>query len=88
MLPPSKKEAEGYDVVVWVDNDGDIVARGFTHLGHKQLKGFVNSYHPGDIVQIYCEPDEFIAEFSPETTVGMLNSRTKKIGPYSASRLH
>ena len=87
MRPPGKSEAIGYDIVVWVDEDGDIVARGFSPLGHKTLRGFVNKYRPGDIVQIYCSPEEFEADIPDGVHVGTLNSTTGKIDSMKAPRL-
>ncbi len=75
MRPPSKKEVEGYDIVVWVDKDGDIVTRGYTKAGHAALKQFVNEYRTGDIVQIYSSPAEFQADLPPTLAVGMLTSQ-------------
>jgi len=87
MRPPSSSEATGYDIVVWVDQDGDIVARGFTKLGHSTLRAFVNKYRAGDIVQIYCNPEEFTDELASNVRVGALNSNTGRIGPLLSPRL-
>jgi hypothetical protein len=43
MRPPSKKEAMGYDIMVWVDRDGDIVSRAYTRSGHDALRSIVNT---------------------------------------------
>lgn len=85
MRPPSKTEAEGYDIVVWVDKDGDIVARAFSKPGHSALRAFVNRYRPGDLVQIYCSPEEFEDELPQGIRAGALNSATGKIGPLTKS---
>jgi len=88
MRPPSKSEATGYDVIVWVDEDGDIVARGFSRQGHSALRAFVNKYHAGDIVQIYCTPEAFMDELPTDLAVGVLNSRTEKVMPFNPAHLH
>lgn len=88
MRPPSKTEAQGYDIVVWSDKDGDIVCRAFTPAGDKALRAFVNKYHRGDLVQIYMPPEKFEAELPEGITVGLLNPKSKKVVPMNAVRLH
>jgi hypothetical protein len=88
MQPPSKREAKGFDIVVWKDKDGEIVGRAFTTQGHKALKAFVNEYRKGDIVSIYCHPDEFIAELPKTILVGILSERSKKVVPMNKNHLH
>jgi hypothetical protein len=88
MQPPSKREAKGFDIVVWKDKDGDIVGRAFTPAGDKALRAFVNEYHKGDIVVIYCHPDEFMAELPKSILVGILADQNKKVVPLNKSHLH
>lgn len=75
MRPPSKKEASGYDIMVWVDHEGSIVTRAFTKQGHSALRAFVNQYTDGDIVEIYISPSDFEAELPPDVSVGMLTGK-------------
>jgi hypothetical protein len=70
--PPSKKEAKGYDIAIWADKDGDIVSRAYTKKGDGALKGTVNTYEVGDIVQIFCAPPEFIADMPEDLVIGIL----------------
>lgn len=86
MRPPSKKEVEGYDIVIWVDKDGDIVTRGYTRAGHSALRGFVNEYHAGDIVQIYSTPAEFQADLPVTLAVGLLTPNGLR--PMQSAHLH
>lgn len=79
MRTPSKRVAKGFDVVVWVDNDGDIVAKAFTPRGHNSLRKFVSDYHNGDIVEIYCDPDAFMKELEDEVALGTLNQHGKVV---------
>lgn len=88
MRPPSKAEAEGFDIVVWSDKDGDIVCRAFTPAGDRALRAFVNKYHRGDIVQIYMPPEQFEAELPEGIHVGLLNPRRKKVVAMTKSSLH
>ena len=86
MRPPSKKEAKGFDVVVWVDTDGDIVCRAFTPGGDEYLKNLVNHYERSDIVQIYSDPEEFYKSVPPDLVVGLLtHNGVKTMG---SPRLH
>lgn len=86
MRPPSKKEVQGYDIVVWIDSDGDVVTRAFTPVGHTTLRKFVNQYTPGDIVQIYSDPKEFTSQIPSTVVVGMLSR--KGVKPMQDSALH
>jgi hypothetical protein len=86
MRPPSAREAKGYDIVVWVDEEGDIVTRAFTKRGDNALKTFVNEYSKGDIVQIYSSPTEFEASLPNTLAVGYLTS--KGMRPMRSSALH
>lgn len=88
MRPPSKKEAAGFDIVVWSDDEGDVVARAFTPAGDRALKAFVNKYEKGAIVIIYCHPEEFQQEIPKGTIVGLLSPRAKKVVPMSKNPLH
>lgn len=88
MQPPSKRQAAGFDIVVWVDKEGDVVCRAFTDPGHKAIRQLVDEYHKGDIVQIYNSPDEFQAEMPDDLAIGMLQRGSKKVVPLSFSRLH
>jgi hypothetical protein len=88
MQPPSQRAAAGFDIVVWVDNDGDIVCRAFTSPGHKAIRKLVNDYRRGDIVQIYNSPEEFQAEMPESLAIGMLQKQSKKVVPLSIIRLH
>jgi hypothetical protein len=86
--PPSKAESKGFDIVIWVDNDGDIVCRALTDLGHESIRKLVNDYQRGDIVQIYTSPEDFQAEMPDNLAIGMLSERAKKVVPISTIRLH
>lgn len=86
MRTPSAREAENYDIVVWVDEEGDIVARGFSDTGHTALRRYVNEYQRGDIVQIYVPPKEFEADMPTDLTVGLLTR--SGVRPMRSAHLH
>ena len=88
MKPPSKDECNGFDLVVWKDDDGEIVCRAFTLTGHKALKQFVNKYRKGDLVVIYCDPKQFEEELEKDVIVGLLHPKSKKVVPMSKAHLH
>jgi len=75
MRTPNKRVAQGYDIVVWVDDDGDIVAKAFTKYGHNTLRKFVSDYRNGDIVEIYCDPDQFMKEVDETVSIGTLTTK-------------
>ena len=88
MQAPTKQKAKGYDIVVWIDDDGDIVTKSYTHAGTLTLKAMVPDYEHGYVAQIHCDPKEFMAEVPHLVTVGMLDFSTKKLVPMRVTRLH
>jgi len=50
---------EQYDVVVWMDSDGDMMTKGFSQAGHDSLKSMSLEYI-GEPIQVLCHPDEFL----------------------------
>jgi ribosomal protein L21E len=76
----------GYDIMVWVDRDGDIVSRAYTRSGHDALRSIVNTYEKGDIVQIHYSPPEFVADMPKGLVIGLLTSEGVK--RMNGARLH
>jgi hypothetical protein len=87
MRTPSKRAAKGFDVVVWVDGDGDIVAKGFSDAGHDALRQYVSDYRKGDIVEIYVDPDQFTKDVGENILVGALDGQGKVVA-MDKLRLH
>lgn len=84
---PSKAKARGYDVLVWIDQDGDIVSSAYTRKGVEALRKMVPAYLDGDIMEILIHPEEF-SHMMKEYRVGFIEYTSKKVMPMEQSRLH
>lgn len=73
--------AAGYDVLVWKDDDGDIVCCAYTELGTRWLRAFIPSYEVGDIAQILAPPEEFARLVPDNVLVGRYTTDTKRVLP-------
>jgi hypothetical protein len=86
--PPSRAQAKGYDLVVWIDDDGDIVTRGFTERGLNFLKTILPQVRFEDIVMITAGPDEFAQAVGEYLKVGYKNPESGLIAPMRDRFLH
>lgn len=84
---PSKRKARGYDVLVWIDQDGDIVTSAYTLRGEQGLKKMEKTYSLGDIMEIFIYPDEF-GKMMKDYRVGFVEFPSKKVRPMQQGRLH
>jgi ribosomal protein L21E len=86
-LPPAEL-ANGYDLLVWMDSDGEVLTRSYTPLGEVVLKAMLKGYKPGDVLEILVSPDEFHQDVPPQTRVGYVDPRTNKVYAMKRQHLH
>ena len=79
MKLPTKKQAEGYDVLIWIDEDGDVVSRAYTSRGEQLLKTMDQRYVLGDVLEIITHPETFKKHVPPTIRVGNIHPKTKKV---------
>lgn len=79
MKLPSKKQAEGYDILIWIDEEGDVVSRAYTDQGTKFLQAMDKRYVQGDILEIISHPEEFKKHLPPMLKVGSISPKTKRV---------
>ena len=79
MVSKQPEEGEGYDIVVWADEDGDIVCSGYTERGDKALKKLCGEYSSGTVMEILIPPTEFFRSMPKKLKLGLLNPETDKI---------
>lgn len=77
-----------YDVLVWIDDDGDVVCNSLSAEGLAFLRSLDPSYEEHQILQIMCRPDEFANLVPNNVLVGMRRSPSGKIVPMEHPRLH
>lgn len=83
MKLPSKNQAKGYDILIWIDEEGDVVCRSYTENGTKFLQAMDKRYLQGDVLEIISHPEEFKKHIPPMLKVGSISPKSKKV-----SRMH
>lgn len=78
---PHWKLARGYDILVWMDNEGDVVCCGYTVIGERFLKEVQPGYENGDVLQILSDPDMFRETCPTHISVGLVSPNTNKVYP-------
>lgn len=71
MTQPTLEQSRGYDIVIWVDKGGRIMANSHTILGEAILHGLLPKHRMGKQVEIKTEPEEFFAGVPQGTKVGL-----------------
>lgn len=77
----------GYDVLVWVDDEGDVVCCGYTRKGQNFLRTLNRDYNNGDIMELVGHPRAFKAQIPNNIQVGLLMRPSGKIKPMDGPRL-
>lgn len=77
----------GYDILVWLDEEMDVVCCGYTEAGETFLRTIYPPYTNGDILEIISHPEEFKASIPFNINVGLRNYRTNKVAPMDGPRL-
>lgn len=80
--------AKGYDILVWMDTDGDVVCTSYTKRGNVFLKSIGGKYRAGSIMEIMGEPKEFQELIPPDVRVGLLSPETNKVARMAKNSLH
>lgn len=75
MKTPTMKQAKGYDCVVWIDEEGDVVCQAYTPDGTKFLKDIDARYNHGDVLEIVMHPEEFKQHVPPSLKLGALTGK-------------
>ena len=79
--------AVGYDVLIWIDEDGDIVCKAYTPEGDQFLLKLWPTYQKGDIMEIVSSPEEFFAAVPPDLNVGHTDLFGRVVKPFAFPRL-
>lgn len=74
-----------YDVVIWMDDDGDFLAKGFSKAGHSCLKSMSAEYSE-EPIQILCHPDIFMGHMTKGVRVGLKTEQ--KVHELNKKHLH
>lgn len=79
MKLPTKRQSRGYDCLIWIDEDGDVVTCAYTEAGTKFLQQMDKRYRMGDVLEIVSHPEEFKKHVPPVLRVGSISPKSKKV---------
>ncbi len=79
MKLPTKRQSKGYDCIVWIDEDGDVVCQAYTEKGTKFLQQMDKRYNLGDVLEIITHPEEFKKHIPPMLKVGAIAHGSQKV---------
>lgn len=85
---PTLEQANGFDLLIWMGDGGDILTKSYTLMGEAILKGMFDEYTTGDVLEILVTPDEFSKEMPPTARVGYVDPRTNKVHKMEKKGLH
>lgn len=85
MTAPTYEVSRGYDIVIWADKGGHILAKSHTILGEVAFHGLLPSHKMGQTVKLdrIAHPDDFFKQMPPGIKIGMANPTTGVIGLYT-----
>lgn len=83
MAIPTLDQSRGYDIVIWVDDDGRVIAKAFTILGEVSFHGLLPDYQMGQEIMIdsVAQPEEFFGQMPKGIRIGMVNPATGGVWP-------
>lgn len=73
MGKPTSEQALGYDLVLWVDSDGDVIATPYTDAGQGFLKRIFPEWKPEMSMIILSTPKRFFRVVPKELTIGLMS---------------
>ncbi len=81
-------ETDGYDLIVYIDHEGDVVCRALTEIGRDFMRMLFPGIDGTEIVELYMGPDEFIARVGNTLSVGYRGQTGTRFQPMKAKVLH
>lgn len=81
MTAPTSDQSRGYDIVIWADEGGRILAKSYTILGEVSFHGLLPDHKMGQEVDLefVAMPDDFFKAMPPGVKIGALNPQNGKI---------
>lgn len=77
-----------YDILVWIDGDGDVVCKDLTPAGLRCLQRIHPTYNSGQILQILCTPEAFAEVIPEDVLVGLQMHPSKRVVAMGRPQLH
>lgn len=85
---PTLEDANGYDLLVWMDEEGNVLTKSYSLMGEVILRSMTEDYSSGDVLEILIHPDEFTKDIPPTARVGYVDPRTARIRRMGKKPLH
>ncbi len=79
MAQPTAEQSRGFDILIWMEDEGTAKARSYTLYGEIMFNALFPTYKKGEVVDLIMEPDEFIREIPPTCRVGYIHPVDKKV---------
>ncbi len=88
MTGPTIEQTRGYDIMIWADEGGRILAQSFTILGEAILHGLSPGHRMGKEIEIIDPPSVFFSEVPKKTRIGLINPETNDAILVALGALH
>jgi hypothetical protein len=77
-----------WDIIVWFDEDDDVVCKAYTDMGQDFMRMLFEGIRGDETVEILMNPDEFVARVGDTLNVGFKSPQTGIIHPMREKFLH
>ena len=83
MTAPTLEQSRGFDIVIWADDGGRIIAKSYTILGEVAFHGLLPGHNMGQEVEMdeVAHPEDFFKAMPKGIRIGMLNPDSGLIWP-------
>lgn len=78
MLTPTLEQSRGYDIVIWADDGGRILAKSYTILGEVAFHGLLPDHKMGQevVLDLVAQPEDFFRQMPKGIKIGAVNPFT------------
>jgi hypothetical protein len=88
MTKPTAEQSRGFDIMIWADEGGRILARSQSILGEILLHALMPGHKMGNEIEIEEEPSKFFADIPRKTKIGLVNPETNDVLLVAFGGLH
>lgn len=85
---PPLELAAGYDILIWVGEEGEILTQAYSLMGDVVLHSMFDDYSSGDTLEILVSPEDFSEDIPPTARVGYVDPTTNKVHTMRKIGLH
>lgn len=85
---PAPERVGGYDIVLWIDEDGDTIITPYTEAGRRFIRQLFPTWDPAARTVIIGRPEVFFNTVPEGLAVGAVNPETEMITTVIKKPLH